>query len=72
MEQRPIAPVKTQHARNDAGVGAQEPVPSVDERLETIGAALETALDPEATPEEKADALVNVRDGRKNRATGEK
>lgn len=43
--------------------------PTVDERLETIGAALETALDPDATPEQKRDALAVVRDGRKNRAT---
>ena len=48
------------------------PQPTVDERLETIGAALETALDPDATPKQRSDALVNVRDGRKTRATNGK
>ncbi len=63
-----IRPVKTQKLKA-APQQAVEPAPTVDERLEVIGAALETALDPEATPKQQADALVKLRDGRKNRAT---
>ncbi len=67
-----MQPITAQTAEREP-ILVTAPQPSVDERLETIGAALETALDPEATPEQKRDAFVIVRDGRKARAaTGEK
>ncbi len=43
--------------------------PTVDERLDTISAALETALDPDAKPKERADMLTRIRDARTKRGT---
>lgn len=56
-----LRPVKTQKLKAAPQQQAVEPQPTVDERLDAIVAAMETALDPDATPEQRAAALANVR-----------
>lgn len=65
-----IRPVKTQKLKA-APRQVSEPQSTVEERLDTLSAALETALDPDATPKQKTDALVRVRDVRNSRATAD-
>lgn len=60
-----IRPVKTQRLKAAPQQQAVEPQPTVDERLDALSAALETALDPDATPEQQAAALAQVRDGKR-------
>lgn len=62
-----IRPVKTQ--RLGPSPVDQQPLPTVEERLTVLSDALEAALDPATTDKAKADALANVRDVRKSRAT---
>ncbi len=57
-----------------AQTAPREPIPdtvppTVDERLDTISAALETALDPDAKPKDRTDALTRLRDARVKRDT---
>lgn len=65
-----IRPVKTQKLKATPQQNS-EPVPSVEERLDTLGAALETALDPEAKPKDRTDMLAKVRGARNSHATAD-
>lgn len=65
---RDVTPIKTQRLQ-----GSLEPIPdpgpTVAEQLDMLSAAVEAALDPDATPKSKADALKDVRERRKSDAT---
>lgn len=66
-----VTPIKTQRLKESLEP-IPEPVPSVAEQLDTLSAAVEAALDPDATIKGRADALAKVRDARTARATGGK
>lgn len=69
MSDHEIRPVKTQKLKAAPQQPLNDPVPTVDERLETMSAALETALDPDAKPKDRTDMLTRLRDARAKRDT---
>lgn len=62
-----IQPVKTRKLKPAPQQQPGEPVPTVEERLDMLSAALETVLDPEATDQAKVDALESIRADRQTR-----
>lgn len=66
MSDHEIRPVKTRKLKA-APKQISDTQPTVEERLDALSAALETALDPEATPKDRADMLTRLQDARAKR-----